>query len=373
MYLQLAIRNLRRVKVRSALAMLGIIIGVTAVSSIGIFGENLKRVVLENFQDMVNEVIILPSTTNGYDSIDEKTLSKIGKSIYISELIPVKSKTAKIEGEKSTYAIVYGLNERDVEELFKAEKGKISLKRKCVVGNTLAKRLDIRVGDRLRIGNKEYKVSAILEREGARFDINPNNAVIVSLQEFSDNFNLEYSMLIVKVKNVDEIENFKKFVERSVNYKVKKVEVFELKSIIERINRAFNQVNLFLMAIAAVSLLVAGVSILNIMLMSTIERTKEIGVMRAIGAFRESILKIFLLESLILGISGSVIGGILSLGGGYLITSLIIHRSGDILNLSSLLYMAEGMFFGTLTSLISGLYPAYRASKLEPIEALRYE
>ena len=91
----------------------------------------------------------------------------------------------------------------------------------------------------------------------------------------------------------------------------------------------------FLIAIAAISLLVAGVSILNIMLMSTIERTKEIGIMRAIGAYRETILRIFLMETLILGITGSVIGTALSVVGGFIV--------------------------------------AWKASLFEPIKALRYE
>ncbi len=129
----------------------------------------------------------------------------------------------------------------------------------------------------------------------------------------------------------------------------------------------------FLMAIAAISLLVAGVSILNIMLMSTIERTKEIGVMRAIGALRENIMLIFLLEALILGVTGSVIGALLSIAGGYTIISMMGYTTAYILHPSSAVYIAEGFAVGVLTAVASGLYPAWKASRLEPIEALRYE
>jgi len=158
-----------------------------------------------------------------------------------------------------------------------------------------------------------------------------------------------------------------------VNLKDEKVNILEMKSILERIDEAFNQINLFLMAIAGVSLLVAGVSILNIMLMSTIERTKEIGIMRAIGARRVTIMKIFLLEAGMLGVSGSIIGAILSIAGGYFITRLIIGEVSSIFTTTTILFVFEGFLFGVGTALVSGLYPAWRASNLEPIEALRYE
>ena len=129
----------------------------------------------------------------------------------------------------------------------------------------------------------------------------------------------------------------------------------------------------FLMVIAAVSLLVAGVSILNIMLMSTIERTKEIGVMRAIGAFRENIIMVFPLEALILGLTCSVLGAVMSVAGGYAIISMMGFSTAYVLHPSSALYIAEGFAVGVHTAVASGLYPAWKASKLEPIEALRYE
>ena len=158
-----------------------------------------------------------------------------------------------------------------------------------------------------------------------------------------------------------------------MNLKEERIEIFEMKSILERIDEVFNQINMFLMAIAGISLLVAGVSILNIMLMSTIERTKEIGIMRAIGARRSVILKIFLLEAAILGVAGSVVGAILSIAGGYLITKLIVGDVTAIFSTTTIIFALEGFSFGVFTALVSGLYPAWRAANLEPIEALRFE
>ncbi len=370
MLIELALRNLARTKVRSTLAIIGIIIGVMAISSIGIFGESLKAVILENFKDVANEVIITPNYVHGYTSIDARTVKKIESIPFAELVIPVKSESALVEcKEKKTYATVYGMDVRKTKELFELEKGTY---KGCLVGSKIAEFFKLRVGSRITIAGREFRVSGII-KEGARFDINPNYAVILPLRDFDRIFSEEYSMIIVKVESIDKIEAFKEAVNKIVNRKESKVSVFEMKIIIERIKRVFEKVTLFLMAIAGVSLLVAGISILNIMLMSTIERTKEIGLMRAIGAYRETILKLFLTEALILGLIGSVVGGALSLLGGYSIDMLILKTAKYAFTPSSILYVLIGITFGILTALISAMYPAWKASKLEPIEALRYE
>jgi putative ABC transport system permease protein len=149
--------------------------------------------------------------------------------------------------------------------------------------------------------------------------------------------------------------------------------VMELKMIVEGIKGLFNTISIFLLGIGAISLVVAGVSILNVMMMSTVERTKEIGVMRAIGTSKREILRMFLFESLILGAIGGVIGAILGFGAGFLVDVLILHEASYLFAPSSILYVFVGIAFGVGTSVLSGLYPAWRASNLKPIEALRYE
>ena len=129
--------------------------------------------------------------------------------------------------------------------------------------------------------------------------------------------------------------------------------------ILQSINDAMDKISLFLMGIGGISLLVAGIGIGNVMLMSTIERTKEIGVMKSIGASKKDIMILFLYEALILGVVGSVIGATLSLGVGYLIVHYLLDSA---LPLSCLVYVFLGMLFGVGTSLVSALYPAYKAA-----------
>ncbi len=374
MYFELARRNLERAKIRSLLAILGILIGVMAVVSIGIFGESLKATVLENFKDIANELIVTPNHQEGYKYINVKDIDRMKKLPHVSEVIPVKSDFLLFRYKKEkTYVTVYGMNEKDVEKMFKAEAGNIRLKGSCVVGKMLADSMKLRVNSKVEIGGREFRISAILEDSGARFDILPNRAVFVSPDDFERISDAGYGMVIVKSDTIKNVGIVKDEIEKKINSREQKVNVLDLKVIIDRINEAFEGINKFLMAIASVSLIVAGVSILNVMLMSTIERTKEIGVMRAIGAYRRTILRIFLMEALILGLIGSSIGSVLSIVGGYAIDMIVIHETKYVFQPVTFIYLAVGFAIGIATAILSGLYPAWKASKLEPIEALRYE
>ena len=371
MLVELALRNLSRIKVRSVLAVIGIIIGVMAISSIGIFGESMKATVLENFKNVVNEVIVTPNYMHGFNRIDEKTVKRLESLPYAEKVIPIKSVYTLVEGrEEKTYATVYGVDMKRLEGLLKVEKGSL---RECVLGSKIADYLGVRVGSKVTINGKEFRVCGILKGE-RRFDFNTYNVVFVSMREFDRIFNEKgYTMVIVMVRSLKDVDAFKDAVERTVNRKEEKISVFEMSIIIERIKEIFGKMTIFLMAIAGVSLLVAGISILNIMLMSTLERTKEIGLMRAIGAYRETILKMFLLEAGILGVIGSIIGGFLSFLGGYALDMLLLKTAKYVFTPSAIAYVLLGIFFGIFTALVSALYPAWKASKLEPIQALRYE
>ncbi len=180
-------------------------------------------------------------------------------------------------------------------------------------------------------------------------------------------------MVIVKVDKIEDVEEARKAIEDRVNKRDKVVTVMELKQIVEGIKSFFNILSMFLIGIGSISIVVAGVSILNVMMISTVERTKEIGVMRAIGTSKSGMLRMFLFESLILGAIGGVIGAILGFGAGFLVDVLMLKEASYLFTPSSILYVFIGIAFGIGTSVLSGLYPAWRASRLKPIEALRYE
>lgn len=202
MYFELAKRNLERAKVRSILAIVGILIGVMAISAIGIFGESLKSAVLENFKDVANELIVSPNYQKGYRYIEERDIDRIKKISGIERAIAVKSEYLLVEiKEERTYATVYGMEESDVKEMFKVEKGAIDLGRGCVVGNSFAKLYELKSGAKIIVNGVEFKIIGILEDAGMRYDVNPNFAVILSPENFEKISNAGYSSVIVKVED----------------------------------------------------------------------------------------------------------------------------------------------------------------------------
>ena len=128
-----------------------------------------------------------------------------------------------------------------------------------------------------------------------------------------------------------------------------------------------------LAAIAGISLLVAAVSIFNVMMMSVTERVREIGIMRSLGTQKPEVLKMFLYESAILGFTGSLIGAACSFGIGYLVVVSLLGSADHFFEPQSLVYLPAAMLVGTVICILSGLYPSWRAANLDPIEALRAE
>ncbi len=373
MYLEIARRNLKRQRMRSVLAIVGMIIGVMAISSIGIFGNSLKMSTLEVFGGVATEIIVYPSYQDGYSSIDPHTALKISKIPGIQDFIAVKSRTDYITVRKErVFGTVYGID--DPGQLVKISRGSLVLSSSnCLAGAVLAEKYGLRVGSKISINGYSLRVSGILKEKGRSFDINPDRGIIVSEQTFNRLYGGDYSFIVVYAGSVTGVKKVSDQIDSVVNRRGTVVKIWEMKDFLESINRAFTYISRFLMAIAGVSLLVAGVSILNIMLMSTIERTKEIGIMKAIGASRSEILTIFLLEAILLGVTGSILGGVLSIAGGYAIDMIILKSAKYVFVSKTFLYIAQGIGFGLITAVVSGLYPAWKASNLEPIDALRYE
>src|SRR5690606_36980360 len=157
------------------------------------------------------------------------------------------------------------------------------------------------------------------------------------------------------------IEQTKEAIEKQLNRRETEVDVIDTKAILETILTTFGQISTFTTAIGGISLIVAGVSILNIMMMSVTERIKEIGVLRSIGTMRKEVRSMFLFEALILGLIGSILGGVLSIFGGYAVSIVMLQTTEYLFVPSSLVYIFYGMAFGVGTSLLSGLYPAWKA------------
>jgi len=384
LFFEFAKRNVRLHWLRSLLAIIGIIIGVTAIVSMGILGNSLVLAISDSLSTVGDSVIVTPHVGGGTFSmgsaserITERQLEQIKRAVAPDITIPVYSGSARMKvGTKDTAGVVYGLRPDDIPVLLEVEQGSyLRGSSGAMAGARFAKENDLRVGSRITIKDKgTLRVVGILKERGMGFDINPDYGIVVEDKWYQQAYGQkDYDMVIVKVRDISRIEETKKVIEKQLNRRETVVDVIDTKAILETILDTFGRISTFTTAIGGISLIVAGVSILNIMMMSVTERIREIGVLRSIGTLRKEVMSMFLFEALILGIIGSLIGGVLSIIGGYAVSLLMLRTSEYLFVPSSMVYVLYGVAFGIGTSLLSGLYPAWKASNLNPIEALRHE
>ncbi len=393
-FFELSVRNVRLHFLRSVLAAIGIVIGVVAVTSIGILGANMTQSVTAELSASGNIIMLSPQSTGGGffggggsdkdDYISNKQVAKIEKTVGTGNLVvAMYSDYDKIYvGSEEGVASIYGLDMNVLKNLVDIETGDYPTSLSSVViGPSLAERYKLKVGSRIKIGDKDkedvtqttVRVTGILKERGMSMDLNSDNAIIGMDKWFTNYYGNEgkYDQVNIIVSDINAIDDLKDKLDHVLNYRKDKVLIMDSGSIIESISSTIGIIIAFMSAIGAISLLVAAVSIFNVMLMSVTERIKEIGILRSIGTRRSEIRRMFLYESAILGIIGSGIGAILSFLGSYVLTSLMLGTTEYFFTMNSLIQIPYGILIGITICVISGVYPAWKASNMDPIEALR--
>jgi putative ABC transport system permease protein len=381
-FFEVAKRNIRLHWLRSLLAVIGIMIGVVAIASMGILGNSLVLSISETLTDVGDTIVVYPhasfggSTATTENKITERQVQQIKRAVGANEVIPIHIGADRIEvgGEKGV-AQIYGMVPEDIPIILDKTEG-IYLRgaSDAMAGAALARDFDLKVGSRVIVGSESVRIVGILDERGIGLDINPDRALVVSDRWFESIYEEEnYNQVIVKVRDIEEIDKIRDSIETALNRREQEVDVLDTRAILDTIISAFNQISIFTTAIGGISLIVAGVSIFNVQMMSVTERIREIGIVRSIGTRRYEIMRIFLYEAFLLGFIGAGIGGVLSFFGGYVVSIIMLQSTAYLFVPSSLVYIPFGMLFGIGTSLASGVYPAWKAANLNPIEALRHE
>jgi putative ABC transport system permease protein len=368
--LLIARRNLSRTKVRSALAMLGIAIGVVAIASLGVFGAMLSQSVTGSLGDIGDQIVVNPASEDGSaEPLTDREVREITRVSGDASVVPVKQGVTQVSfrGERAR-TTVYGMT--DPATAYEADRGRIPVpfRSGALVGSELAQTLGVSVGDSLTVGNRRVRVVAVLEASQGFSTVDPDSAVVLAERDVAG---AGYDSVIVTAVSGQRANDTAVAIREALNDRHERVRIVELGRIVDQIRSVFDAINLFLMAIASISLLVAGVSILNVMLMSTIVRREEIGVLRAVGYQQRDVLKIMLSEALLLGIAGGVAGAVLSLVGGLTMAQLLLGDPTALFTPTNGGYILGAFVFGVLTSVVSGFYPAKRAAAEEPVDALR--
>jgi putative ABC transport system permease protein len=389
-----SIEDFRRNKLRTFLTSLGILIGVSSVVLLIAMGLGLKRYIEQQFESMgSNTIFVMPGDmSNGgmrgtisgikFDDRDVSALKKVKNTIYT---VPFFVKFSKVQGDKDTktYEIAAGtadmfqmMNiEADIGRVFNKSDAEKSAK-VVVLGPKTAENIFNSVNDALnktvKIENIGYKVIGIAKPKGGGGGLGAPSVdehVYMPFKAASSfNPDKKYYAIYVKAKKSENIYQIKTDAKKILlkRYKPDEFSVLESTEILNTINSIFGILNTVLVAIAAISLVVGGVGIMNIMFVSVVERIREIGIRRAIGARRKDILLLFLMESVLL----SSIGGILALLLSFGVVALLQRLFPAYIDLMTVT-IALGV--SSFVGIIFGVIPAQKAANLSPIEAIRYE
>ena len=388
----MAFRNILNNKIRSFLTMLGIIIGVGAVIAMVSIGEGAKNRVTDSISAMgSNLLIVTPGRGGGFGEgttihLTRKEVELFQKSSsHIKAIVPeVRTSQTVAYGGNSMSTTIQGCtvdypsvrNYKVASGRFFTDNEVNSRRRVAVIGSYVAEELfadSNPVGAIISAGRLRLEVIGVLTEKGQSGFGNSDDLVLVPITTVQQKLvgSKDYQAIYIQVQSEAYMDQTYNEVYDTLLNRYKDEEKFNLRNqaeILSTVQESSKTFTYLLAGIAAVSLLVGGIGIMNIMLVSVTERIREIGIRKAIGARKEEILSLFLIEAVMLSLSGGLIGILV----GCLASKLMAKFSGwtATITLSSIIL---SFVFSIAIGLFFGVYPAYKASGLNPIEALRHE
>lgn len=388
-------------KMRSLLTMLGIIIGVAAVIALVSIGYGVRSQIQDSISSLGSNLLMVypgaPRTPGVRPTADSQKILKLEDYTTISHLQDVDMASPVSAG--SSYVVIYtnknwttsvnGVN-ADFQYInnWTVKSGRFITasqverrERVAVIGNTVATNLfgtEDPVGKDIRIKNNPYKVIGVLESKGSgSFGNDQDDVIYIPYTTGMERLQgVNYlRMIYIKAKDGVDLDRLQTDVENilRVRHNIKNPElddfnVRNMATIMATVEETTATMTLFLGAVAAISLVVGGIGIMNIMLVSVTERTREIGVRKALGATYRVIVMQFLIEAVVISLVGGAIGILVGIGASKLIGALTSMKT--VISMGPIL-LSFG--FSMAIGLIFGLYPARKAAKLNPIDALHYE
>ncbi len=394
---RVSLAALRANKMRALLTMLGVIIGVASVILLVSIGNGLQNYITKQLEDLgAKNLMIMPGhidfsgggqgggvmgAGSAVSKFDIEQVKALEKSDLIQYVMPYTENNGTMKyGKKTRITQVAGVS-ADYPEVRnqKVEHGRFftkseedSAKKVALLGKTVAGKLfgdEDPVGKRMNIGDGRFKVLGVLEAKGAMAGVDMDDQVFIPATTALKQFDMDHFIAIwVNIKDPDKVDQTKKEVEKIMLKFLKDDEfsVLDTKSLLNTIASVLGAITLALGGIAAISLVVGGIGIANIMLVSVTERTREIGLRKAVGATPQIVMLQFLIEAVFLSVAGGIIGILIGSGGSLLLSKFLPTSV-------TLWSVLVAFLVSVLVGVIFGLAPAIRASRLTPVDALRYE
>lgn len=416
----MAWQSMKQRRFRTSLTTLGVVIGITAIIGLASLGEGF-RVTISNQMEQGFELNVLTVMSGGlltgvpstFEDADVRNISRYDGVVLVTPLIQ-KSFVKLFNDEKNaTPLVMLGVNFTEFWTVYpdrlSFENGSLHQPAKndtMIIGYNVQHPAENEIfaypGQNItaqmtlervppRIENFTFNVAGTLGKSGAAGFINFDDAVFIPIETMRELYRTNYSdMIFVRLAD----PNYSDSVAENIRDRfggAGEVRVLVPAAFMAQVETILNMVQIFLIAIASIALLVAGLGIMNIMTVSVMERTREIGILKAIGAKSRTVLTMFLAEATLIGLIGGLLGIPLGYGVAQVMGQFLFRFSGQITPRRSIITGTENQFITTVTpilpwqwavgaivfavgvSVIFGWYPARKAAKLNPVEALRYE
>lgn len=384
MTIRIAYRSILNNKLRSGLTILGLVIGIASVIILVGIGNGAANSVRSQVASLGADVITV-SISDSDSGLTNEQLDEMEELDLIDDVTPYQSlsgtlskdgdtsEKASVMGTGSEYISLMGytlssgrdLSQIDVDHYTKA----------VIIGSDIAEEfwgVSDPVSDEIKINGDSYTVVGVLESTGSSMGNNIDETVIVPVTT-ARYLGSSNGTTTVYVKAADEemadgaATQIEQFLSRECGINEDDFDVSTQEMMLDAMKDIDNTLTLLLAGIAGISLLVGGIGVMNVMLVSVTERTREIGIRKSLGARRKDIMQQFLIEALVLSIMGGIIGIVCGFGGGEVAVLLGASFAPGI----KMIFIAFGV--SVAVGLIFGILPSYRASCLRPVEALRYE
>ena len=390
---RVAFKNLKGRQLRSFLTILGIVIGIAAIVALISIGEGLNQSVSEQFESLGTDTLMVLPGGGLMESVfaklsddDVDTIEQV-KGVDFAAAIYVTTPQVEFRGEKQSVMAI-GIDVDKIDKLgfigiAEVEEGRMLTKNdttSVILGDKFASKVmkkEIGLRQTIEIEGKKFRVAGILKEAKNTFGAMFNTAIMMNSDQLKDLSTEEITPLriIVKALPGEDMDELKQRISDKLEkeHNKKDFQLMDMSQVSDIAESIVGMISLVLIGIAGISLLVGGIGIMNTMLMSVMERTQEIGVMKAIGATTQRIISIFVVEAGMIGLGGGIIGLLLGIGTANLVSIIAEASNLPLTAVVSPSLIVGALAFSMAIGMTAGVYPAKRAASIDPVEALRYE
>lgn len=369
-FLGLIVKNPFRNKTRTALAVVGIAIGIATIVALGIITDGLKSSTEETLKAGGADFTVVETNVSDMflSEIDESYVNKIKEVNGVDDAVGILTAIQPV-GD-NPYFVIIGIDPSKLTmsgmKITNGTEFSSPDAKEVIIGKVGAQKLNKTLGDTITLGKEDYKVVGVFETG----DLQQDGGTYMSLKNVQaiEEKEGKVTMIYVKIKNDANVDEITRSIEDNYGKDITTIASLED---LQSVDQGLNTIDTASWAISLLAIVIGGIGVINTMIMSVYERTREIGVLKAVGWKDRRILSMILGESIVLTLAAGVVGIIMGLVAIQVLMAL--GMSGFIQPVYSPDVFLRGLLVALIVGLIGGFYPAYRASRLPPTEALRYE